>query len=195
MPYETEEIVAKLKEARELKQLSQRDLSAVAGVPQGHISKIENGAVDTRLSSLIELARALDLEVMLVPRKLVPAVEAIVRSGSAQAVTSDTAKDLRRLRDAINSLKGLPADEEELARFRRALSDLAQWRLGPDEIAAVRGATKFVRQIQDRTELLPALKKWTRTFDELRNRLAHDVAAPAQAVRPAYTLDDEDDDG
>jgi transcriptional regulator with XRE-family HTH domain len=195
MPYETEEIVAKLKEARELKQLSQRDLGAVAGVPQAHISKIENGAVDTRLSSLVELARALDLEVMLVPRKLVPAVEAIVRSGSAQAVTSDTAKDLRRLREAIASLKGLPDDEAELARFQRALGNLAQWRLGPDEVAAVRGATKFVRQIQDRTELLPALKKWTRTFEELRNRMVHEVTAPAQAVRPAYTLDDEDDDG
>jgi transcriptional regulator with XRE-family HTH domain len=195
MPYETEEIVAALRNARELKQLSQRDLSALAGVAQAHISKIENGAVDTRLSSLVELARALDLEVMLVPRKLVPAVEAIVRSGSAQAVPSDSAKDLRRLREAITSLQGLPADEEELARFKRALSNLTQWRLGPDELAAVRGATKFVRQAQNRTELMPVLKKWTRTFEELRNRLVHDVTAPAQAVRPAYTLDDEDDDG
>lgn len=195
MPYETEEIVARLKEARELKELSQRDLSALAGVPQAHISKIENGAVDTRLSSLVELARALDLEVMLVPRKLVPAVEAIVRSASAQAASPDTAKELRRLRDALAVLRGIHGDKEELAQFDRALRNLAPLRIGPGEAGAIHDAAKAVRQIQKRTDLLPELKNWTRTLQELRNRLVHSVTAPAQAVRPAYTLDDEDDDG
>lgn len=195
MPYETEEIVAKLKEARKQKQLSQRDLSAAAGVPQAHISKIENGAVDTRLSSLVELARALDLEVMLVPRKLVPAVEAIVRSGSALTVTSDTAKELRRLRDALSVLQGIHGDKEELAQFDRALRNLAPLRIGPNEAGTIHDATKVLRQIQKRTDLLPELKNVTRTFQELRNRLVHSITAPAQAVRPAYTLDDEDDDG
>ena len=36
-----------------------------------------------RLSSLIELARALDHELVLVPRKLLPAVEAIVNRTQA----------------------------------------------------------------------------------------------------------------
>jgi hypothetical protein len=49
-------------------------------VPQGHISKIENGAVDLRVSSLVALARVLDLELTLVPRKSIPAVNSIVRS-------------------------------------------------------------------------------------------------------------------
>jgi hypothetical protein len=44
----------------------------------------ENGAVDLKLSSLIELARTLGLEVMLVPRKLVPAVEMLARGGGAK---------------------------------------------------------------------------------------------------------------
>jgi hypothetical protein len=48
-------------------------------VPQSHISKIESGKVDIKTSSLIELARALDLEIMIVPRRLVPAVEALAR--------------------------------------------------------------------------------------------------------------------
>jgi predicted transcriptional regulator len=68
-----------LKKARESKSLSQRALAKLAGVPQSHISKIESGAVDLRLSSLIEIARALDVEVMLVPRKAVSAVRSIVR--------------------------------------------------------------------------------------------------------------------
>ena len=53
MTYAIEEIAEALRAARESKGLSQRELSARSGVPQGHISKIENGAVDLRLSSLI----------------------------------------------------------------------------------------------------------------------------------------------
>lgn len=95
-------IVAALKAARQRKGLSQRALSAQAGVPQSHISRIERGAVDLQLSSLIELARVLDLEVMAVPRKLVPAVQAFVRaeasfsgfsSGVQRAYTLDEEDD------------------------------------------------------------------------------------------------------
>ncbi|WP_119272276.1 helix-turn-helix domain-containing protein [Taklimakanibacter deserti] len=83
MAYIVEDIGKDLKKARQGKGLSQRALSAASGVPQGHISKIETGTVDLRLSSLIELARILDLELMLVPRKYIPAVQSIVRQASA----------------------------------------------------------------------------------------------------------------
>lgn len=72
-------IARTLLEARKRKGLSQRALADLAGVPQSHISKIESGAVDLRLSSLIELSRALGLELELVPRSAVPAVQSIVR--------------------------------------------------------------------------------------------------------------------
>ncbi|WP_346659337.1 helix-turn-helix transcriptional regulator [Bradyrhizobium sp. 164] len=49
-----------IRTAREAIGLSQRDLSARITVPQSHISKIESGGADLRLSSLVELARALD---------------------------------------------------------------------------------------------------------------------------------------
>ena len=79
MNYATENIIGSLKSARDAKGLSQRALSKRIGVRQSHISKIENGGTDIRLSSLIELARALDLEVKLVPRKAVAAVDSVVR--------------------------------------------------------------------------------------------------------------------
>jgi transcriptional regulator with XRE-family HTH domain len=85
MNYVTEYIARALKEARESKGLSQRALSAKAGVPQSHISKIERGAVDLRLSSLIALARVLDLELALVPRKTAPLVQSIVRNNAFRA--------------------------------------------------------------------------------------------------------------
>lgn len=84
MPYSVEPIAKEIKAARQAKRLSQRALSARTGLPQSHISRIENGAVDPQTSSLIELARALDLELMLVPRRLVPAVLGLQRSSAAQ---------------------------------------------------------------------------------------------------------------
>jgi len=93
MSYATEHIAGILKTARESKGLSQRELSAKSGVPQGHISKIENGAVDLRVSSLVALARVLDLELTFVPRKLVSAVKSIVRS-SDQSAPQDPAYSL-----------------------------------------------------------------------------------------------------
>ncbi len=86
MGYESDDIISALRAARQGQHLSQRDLSAKAGVPQSHISKIENGGSDIRLSSLIELARALELELVLVPRRLVPAVQGVLRSLSPSDV-------------------------------------------------------------------------------------------------------------
>jgi HTH-type transcriptional regulator / antitoxin HipB len=85
MAYRTSHLAEGLKAAREAKRLSQRALSDKVGLPQGHISKIEGGHVDPRLSSLVEMARALDLELMLVPRGLISAVESIVRSAEGQS--------------------------------------------------------------------------------------------------------------
>lgn len=70
---------SQFKKARLKKGLSQQALSLIVGLPQGHLSKIERGAVDLQTSSLIELSRALDLELMLIPRIFVRTVTAITR--------------------------------------------------------------------------------------------------------------------
>ena len=80
MSYVTAEFSEQLRAARERKGLSQRELSARVGVPQSHISKIENSGVDLRLSSLAAIARALDLELTLVPRKALTAVKSVSRT-------------------------------------------------------------------------------------------------------------------
>lgn len=77
MAYVLEYLTKALKKAREDKKLSQRALSRRVGMPQAQISRIEQSCVDLRTSTLIELARALDLEVVLVPRKYLPAVTAL----------------------------------------------------------------------------------------------------------------------
>jgi transcriptional regulator with XRE-family HTH domain len=82
MTYLNDETLKSIREARQRKGFSQRELSTKSGLPQSHISKIESGAVDLRLSSLVALARVLDLELELIPKKAVHAVKSIVRSSN-----------------------------------------------------------------------------------------------------------------
>lgn len=91
MSYLNEQILASLRAARAHKGLSQRELSARSGVPQSHISKIESGAVDLRVSSLITLARVLDLELFAAPKKSVPAIQSIIRHSQGSQDDSEQA--------------------------------------------------------------------------------------------------------
>lgn len=79
-PYQPVEFVEALARARRDRGLSQKALGARLGLPQSHISRIEAGKTDLRLSSLIEFARQLDLELVLVPRKYLPAIRSIIAS-------------------------------------------------------------------------------------------------------------------
>ena len=71
-----------LRDARQRKQLSQQDLARKLGLRQRQISDLERAASDSRLSTIQNVARALDLELMLVPRHLIAAVEALQRAGA-----------------------------------------------------------------------------------------------------------------
>ena|SRR5690606_19145991 len=75
------EIAASISQQRSAKGLTQANLGELLGLPQSHVSKLEGGKVDLRTSSLLELARVLDLEVMLVPRELVPTVRRMMQAG------------------------------------------------------------------------------------------------------------------
>ncbi len=96
MKHSIQHIGPQLKKARLEKGLSQRALSLLVGLPQGHLSKIESGLVDLQISSLIELARALDLELMLIHRSSVQTVEMLQRG--MQEKKSET-RPMYRLED------------------------------------------------------------------------------------------------
>ena len=103
-----EPIVRQLKEARNARKFSQRALSAKVGLPQGHISRIEAGEVDLKLSSLVGLARALDLEPMLVPRQRIKAVNAVIRSSGRadDRIASGMGAHLMNLADTFQQQAG-----------------------------------------------------------------------------------------
>lgn len=68
-----------LKAARLNRNWSQAELGQHIGLPQMHISGIETGKIIPRIDTLLDLVRILDYDLLLTPRSLVPAVQALIR--------------------------------------------------------------------------------------------------------------------
>ena len=66
-------------EARHKRGWSQAELGRRVGLPQVHVSAIETGKVVPRFDTLLDLVRTLDRDLLMVPRELVPAVQALIR--------------------------------------------------------------------------------------------------------------------
>lgn len=71
-----------LRAARKARGLSQAQLSKQLGIGQATLSRAET-STDIQVGTLQQIARALDLEPMLVPRRLVPVIGAIIRHGAS----------------------------------------------------------------------------------------------------------------
>jgi HTH-type transcriptional regulator/antitoxin HipB len=72
-------MLAELIEARRNRGWSQAELGRRVALPQAHISGIETGKVVPRFDTLLDLVRVLDHDLLMVPRALVPAVQALLR--------------------------------------------------------------------------------------------------------------------
>ena len=201
MTYATEHIAPTLRSARETQGLSQRALSALAGVPQSHISKIENGTVDLRVSSLVQLARVLDLELILVPRKAVSAVQAVARSRAESVPTAvessrQTLNELKRLQQSVARTAQIHPALPELAEILRLVRELKHFPIPRHYLDAVLNVAAAVKVFHEKPFSLNALRDSLAQLRNLRNALAHALPTShdPETVRPAYSLD-EDDDG
>ena len=189
------EIGKTLKQARAAKGLSQAALAKLTGVPQSHISKIETTGVDLRLSSLAEIARALDLELVLVPRKLVPATRSLIRQLQAASVTVESHAlqgDLARLEKLTEAVVREHASSVEAARLKSRIHDLLQLHIPLSAQDAVRAVTKKLEAIKQDLSI-QRVDAVMQEVDRLRNQFAHirpDLAS--EAPRPAYSLEDDD---
>ena len=129
-----DEIAASIKAARTAKGFTQKQLGERVGLPQSHISKIESGNVDLQLSSLIEIARALSLELKLVPRKTLPAIEGVVRShretsheSRALTTIAETNRFAERVRESYPSVTAVN-------ELQDALRNIQAIRFNPESI-------------------------------------------------------------
>jgi DNA-binding XRE family transcriptional regulator len=70
-----------LESARRAAGISQQQLASRAGLSRMTVQRTESQEIDPKLSTVIEMARALGMDVMLVPTALRPDLENFVRSG------------------------------------------------------------------------------------------------------------------
>lgn len=195
MIYEMESLAATLKEARGKKNLSQRDLSAISGVPQSHISKIEKAGVDLRVSSLNALANALDLELTLVPRKAIPAVKSIARgSETSPIVPPEVAKQMTRIGKQLESATKLNIDTSAISNLQRHFKELQQLQNLIRDTSGLQRINDLMKSVTE-SDGIKAAQQAAKHMSEIRNRLAHSVPKIERLnlPRPAYTLDGEDD--
>ncbi len=191
-----EPFVETLRQARLQKGWSQRELSARARMPQAQISRFETGSLDPQVSTLIELARALDLDLQLVPRTAVTAVSAAVRSAEQRSDERASHELLGQLLKAAEQAYDFAPDREEIGSIRDTLRDLQPMaprlrslKLEPELKKLLLNLDMFVTHPPAsrgrHAHILIEAATWLRS---LRNQLAH----TAGSERPAYSLDDED---
>lgn len=73
------EIAQLLKSTRKGQRLTQEQVAEMAGISRPRYREIEAGSSSARTTTLVNIARALGLELMLVPQALVPAVNSLLR--------------------------------------------------------------------------------------------------------------------
>ncbi|MBV9330822.1 MAG: helix-turn-helix transcriptional regulator, partial [Alphaproteobacteria bacterium] len=116
-----------LRSARKSQRLSQAALGAKVGAPQSYISRVENGGVDLQTSSLVELARALDLELVLVPKDHLAEVAALAPQdphSSPDGIRDQAVRNLARAARMAGELGRRFPHSKIFQGLIRALDDL-----------------------------------------------------------------------
>ncbi|MGH9794669.1 MAG: helix-turn-helix transcriptional regulator [Candidatus Acidiferrales bacterium] len=89
-----EEMRRELKQARLKRGWSQAELGRRLGLPQMHVSRIESGKIVPRFDTLLDFVRVLDHDLLLVPRSLVPALQALIRDHRRHPTLQDDERPL-----------------------------------------------------------------------------------------------------
>ena len=189
MAYQSESLIAQTREIREASGVSQRALSERAGLTQSHISQIESGKMEPGLSSFIDMTRALDLELMLVPKKLVPAVLGLVKAQATpdMHIHAGQPNDKRfaRAERLVKKMKQLYGSSADLDRIEDTLRFLRRVNLSDQEMQLVR---ELIARLE-RSQAAPIVRDIVQNLQRLRNSIVH---AASSEPRPAYSLDDGD---
>lgn len=193
-----DEIAACIRAARQAKALTQKELGQRVGLPQSHISKIEKGAVDLQLSSLVEIARALGLELKLVPRKALPAVEGVLRAQGTTVETSralnllnEQAKLAGRIKDSFPEISQTEAFQDAIRNIRKLQFDAAQLKALDGALQPATRLKSLIDAPDGATKLAKQLEKATLSLRHFRNVKVH-APLPRRQI-PAYRLEEDDE--
>jgi transcriptional regulator with XRE-family HTH domain len=193
MSYKSEDLIQEIRERRTDVGVSQRSLSTRSGLTQAHISQIETGSLEPGLSSFIDMARALDLELVLVPKKLLPAVQGIIRQTPAQQFSPESGaaalSEITRGERMVVKQKQLHGSSADLDRIADYLRFLRHAPLRKSDLQIVSNAVKKLRRYQAGPQSRDIVASIAADLQQLRNRVAH---GPSEAPRPAYAIDDDE---
>ena len=195
-----EEIAAGIRRARIAKALTQKELGQRVGLPQSHISKIEKGTVDLKLSSLVEIARALDLEITLVPRKALPAVEGAVRAHGTTVETSRAVSLLNEQAHIAERIKATFPDLSQVEGFQNAIRSIPRLQFDTAQLKALDEALQPAKRLKTIIEtqggaaaLAKRIEEATSALRHFRNiQVHHAPLIEAARQLPAYRLEEDD---
>ncbi len=194
MSYTLQEIGQSILAERERQRLTQRVFATKTGATQARISKIENGETDARLSTIIEFARTLDLELMFVPRQKVPAVKAILAQQALSSADKAARSALDRLIALIVQLIEQFPNNTHLKSLDRTTRELTNFRLTRDKSETISKAIDALRLIQKTPALASTLDTLASELRRLRNEIANNILDDNFEPRPAYRLDEAEDE-
>jgi transcriptional regulator with XRE-family HTH domain len=201
--YAVTQLAQTLRDARIARGLSQRELAERAGLGQSRLALIEGGGVDLRTSTLVQLARALDLELVLAPRRVLPAVQSLTggqprrrQEVGRHSVRGTPIRVLRHMQQHMAALERAYPSSKELAQAKsaaRALIEVEQ-DLGVSTLQPLRRSVHWLALARaNKEQAQPLLAKAVAQLQELLQMLpatARLEQAP-QAQRAAYSLEDE----
>jgi transcriptional regulator with XRE-family HTH domain len=193
MGYKSEELVQAIKDRRTAAHISQRALSGRSGLTQAHISQIETGSLEPGLSSFIDMARGLDLELVLVPKKLLPAVQGILRqtpTESSPQAGEAALREISRGERLVAKQKRLYGSSADLDRIADYLRFFRHAPLRKPELETVNKAINTLKRYQASPQSKDTVAAIAADLQQLRNRVAH---SPSETPRSAYAVDEEDD--
>lgn len=204
MNYAVAELLEQLRAARLTQGLSQRQLGERVGLPQSNIARLESGNTDPGLSKIIELARALDLDLQLIPRKALPTIQGAMRANALAIDPHDaTSRAIQSIMNLGETLARIAPTQIEIPEsLRKTLADLERLKFDQAQFRALQDAIKPLQRALDRLEDTGSSPKdWARRMGEsttrlrdLRNRIAHGAAIDQSQLKPAFSLEDGDDD-
>ena len=195
MSYQSEDLLREVQDRRVKAAMSQRALAERSGLSQPHISQIETGRLEPGLSSFIQMARALDLEIVLVPKKFLHAVEGILRRRTTEQFSPEEGeaalREIARGERLVAKQKHIYGSSVDLDRIADSLRFLRHAPLRKDDLHVVTDAINKLRRHQASPQSKDIVASIAKDLYQLRNRLVHN---PPEAPRSAYAIDDEDDD-
>lgn len=188
-------LIEHLRKARAENRISQRELSARTGLTQSNISLIENGSTEPGLNTVVQLARALDLELMLVPKRYIPAVTGIIRSPSnpgalTPEIGSAMLTELKRGERLVEKLAAQYGEQPDLIKIEATLRDMRRLNVRANELGQITEALNTLRDHQASPQGSPVVREVSERLRRLRNNIVHQ---PPETVRSAYGEDEDDD--